>query len=141
MEKKKATIRAQVLQLKRDNDGDKDIIAKKMAEEEANIEKATKALEVHTAMVNMGKNDWEDIIKLLLPKFEPKEAPSKLNSIVKFKNKLKEFEVKYGKPWHVLLKNKLDKVCMENMEADKDQDNNDKKLSWPRLQLDRESYP
>ena len=141
MEKKKTTIRDQVLQLKRDKDGDKDAIAKNMAEEAANIEKATKALEVYTAMVNMGKNDWEDIIKFLLPKFEPKEAPSKLNSIVKVKNKLKEFEVKYGKPWHVLLKNELDKACVDNMEADKDQDNNDKKLSWSRLQLDRESYP
>ena len=137
----RATIRAQVLQLNRDMDGDKDVIAKKMAEEASNIEKATKALELYTAIVKRGKNNWEDIIKFLLPKFEPKEAPLKLNSIVKVKNKLKEFEVKYGKPWHVLLKNELDKACVDNMEADKDQDNNDKKLSWSRLQLDRESYP
>ena len=99
-----------------------------MAEEAAKIEKETKALEMYTEMVKMGKNDWGDIIKFLLPKFEPKEAPSKLNSIVKVKNKLKELEVKYGKPWYVLFKNELDKACVDNMKADKDQDNNEKKF-------------
>ncbi len=71
------------------------------------LEKADDAFQVYKSGGKMTKELYYDIVKFLVPLYDPKTAPSKLNSLKKAKSKLDQFEEDYGSKWDVLMEIKL----------------------------------
>ena len=110
-----AIIRAQKMQLERDEAGGRASAAKKLAGQIDKINKAQAALLMFRSNTKMGKPEWSDVIKFLWPRYDEKAAPSKLTSIIKIKAKLQELETKYGKTWDLLMEQELPKARAENV--------------------------
>ena len=111
----RAIIRAQTLQLEAERKDSKEARATKLGDKKAKAEKARQALIVFNSKSGEKAkgDDWKDIIKFILPIYEPGSAPSKFSTIAKAKAKLEEIENKKGKAWTVLVEEEVNKVLSE----------------------------
>merc|ERR1739849_49798 len=77
--------------------------------------------------------DWKNIIKFILPRYDSKQAPSKLTTIVKMEAKLEEFEKENGKTWIELVEEEVVKALQE-IEAESQP--NEATSDWQGMHLD-----
>ena len=128
-------IQAQTLQLERERKGGQANAANMLMAKIDKLNKVQEALIMYQSNVKMGRWDWDDIIRFLYLRFRSNAVPSKLNSTMKVKAKLVEFEVKYGKNWDVLLYDELTKARAENAVAESEINDDGLNVDLPLTRL------
>ncbi len=106
----KATVRAQMEQIKSKKAAATVTKAKKDKAMRDRVEKADASFQLIKSGSNMPAEAWRDIIKFLIPIYDTKSAPSKYNSVKKAKEKLALLGEEYGLPWQTLMEVQLKKA-------------------------------
>lgn len=115
----KATVRAQMEQIKSEKAAAAKTEAKKEKDIREKVEKASASFELFKTSSNMPAEAWRDIIKFLVPLYDNKSAPSKFNSVKKAKDKLATFDKEYGSSWDALME-----VQLKNFQAKQNSEQN-----------------
>ncbi len=84
-----ATCQAQVIQIEKEKKGNDEVVEKKADELCLKVEKPDGAFNVYKANGKMTKQLYYDIIKFLVPLYNPETEPSILNSLKEAVSKLK----------------------------------------------------
>ncbi len=103
----RATSQSQVMQIEKEKKGNDEVVEKKANKLCLMVEKANDAFQVYKSGGKMKKELYYDIMKSLVPLYNPKAASSKLNGLKKEMSKLDWFKEDYMSKQDVLMEIKL----------------------------------
>mmetsp|Transcript_5727 Transcript_5727/g.11705 ORF Transcript_5727/g.11705 Transcript_5727/m.11705 type:complete len:257 (+) Transcript_5727:481-1251(+) len=115
-----ATVRVQLQQIELEKAAAARTTAKKAKDLRVKVEKAESSFQLYKSSQHTQMEAWRDIIKFLMPIYDKKTAPSKINSIKKATDKLNSFEAEYGSKWDDLMEIQLRSVQTKQPPADTD---------------------
>ncbi len=134
----KATIKPQVTQIEKEKASAAEMATKKASNLCVKLKNAGTSFEVFKLGGKTSLEAWQDIVRLLVPLYNKKTAPSKFSWIVKIKEKLNSFVVEFGSSWNELMGIQL-KQFQSRLLSKASGEDATKSSFWAKLHLDSDS--